>query len=379
MDPPRKLATWAIENGMILTTEEYIELCNKEELNRVDEYGETLLHKAARMGNSQLIIKLVEKGADVTKPRLLRHAFGEDSTTALLLALGDNCHGDYEKTCLTSQAYAALCHPSIINRTGHRQLTPLHLAARNCNSNAIEELVKAGANPAGICNGGIPLNAFFGTHQDIFCNNSRAILPLIPQRDILLDPDDFVRYIKLCWRDQMVPTYNAEVFARMLPNTRSDDYFSQCEVVAHLFPCLSGHELEFTVHIRTMPFYEGLNIQQMLTLSLLVRKGFGARTSPQCSAALARHRATGKLYPKTSTVAESNEKYEEFAEKIREIEDLFAQPLSLSEQCAITISRNLRTPKHANAHQLPLPPLILEIVTFQSLAKQICDRAQNNS
>ena len=130
----RKRVLAAIEKGDFETAENYLEQCDEEEVNIDDEKTETLLHKAARKGNSQFIIKLVEKGADVTKVRI-RRCYNEHSTNALLMALGQRCLGDADFhnpqiTELTAEAYSALIHPSTVDWTGSSGLTPLHRAVK---------------------------------------------------------------------------------------------------------------------------------------------------------------------------------------------------------------------------------------------------------
>ena len=379
----RKIAAHAIEIDDFVTAEHYVEQCDEEEVNIVDENGETLLHKAARKGNSQCIIKLVQKGADVTKVRTQDSIFGYEATNALLMALGDRClcDADYSNpkiNKLTSKAYAALIHPSIVNWTGSSLFTPLHRAAKYGIIAAIQELVKAGADPAREsyfrC---IPLEYFFHRVRDNECSNSEAIFPLIPQ-SAHMDPFVIVNYIDAFDEHLTDPTHDAEVLARMLLSTRPDDYFSlHLPTVMYTSDHYTKPELVLLLDAEHRMCYS-VKFDLLYPISVLLRKGLGAQTSPQSSPALDVYRAEGEPYPGTSTVEESNVKYEEAAEKAKEIDALFAGPLSLFDQCCITVRRSIQIPKHDNLPQLPLPPLVLEQVTLLSLCREFLERIHNN-
>ena len=361
----RKRVLAAIEIGDFETAENYLEQCDEEEVNIDDEKTETLLHKAARKGSSQCIIKLVEKGADVTKVRIGRIFLGEEATNALLMALGQRCLGDADFhnpqiTELTAEAYSALIHPSIVNWAGSSGYTPLHHAAKCRSITAIQKLVKAGADLARKCvfHGLIPLQEFLRYASNNECSNSEAIFPLIPQLD--MDPFIIINYIRSRGDHLTDPTNDAQVLSRMLLSTRPDDYFSSHRLSAIFVIGLDPKpELTLLVTSEDLECYH-VKFHYLYPICMLLRKGLGAQTSPQCSSVLSEYRAKGALYPGTSTVEESNAKYEEAAEKTKEIDALFDGCLSLFEQCCIKIRRSIQTPKHEKLCMLALPPLVVE-------------------
>ena len=185
-----------------------------------------------------------------------------------------------------------------------------------------------------------------------------------------MDPFVMVDYIRLC------RTHDAEVLARMLLSTRPEDYFS-----LHGLTGISYWPTElFFVSRKQYKWARSgyyLNNHQLSSICVLVRKGLGAQTSPQCSALLFHDRGEGPRYPGTSTVEESNAKYEEAAEKTKEIDALFDGCLSLFDQCCITIRRSIQSPKYDKLRLLPIPPLVLDQVTFLSQCREICESIRN--
>ena len=303
------------------------------------------------------------------------------------MALGQRCWSDADFhdpqiTELTAEAYSALIHPSIVNWTGSSSYTPLHLAAKSRNITAIQELVKAGADSARRCPfHSIPLEIYFHYAANNECTNSQAILPLIPQLN--MDPIIIVDYIRKYGTYLIDPTHDAEVLARMLLSTRADDYFS-IHHVTRIAPLGPVTKLELSFCIETdhrcypLKMCYGLKLHQLFSISVLLRKGLGARTSPQCSAVLSRYRVEDHCYPGISTVEESSTKYEEAAEKTKEIDALFGGCLSLFEQCCIKIRRSIQTPKHDKLRMLALPPLVVEQVTLLSLCREVCENINDN-
>ena len=270
--------------------------------------------------------------------------------------------GDFE----TAENYLEQCDEKRLNIAHLTGVTVLHKAARKGNSKLIIKLVKAGADPARECSDSkIPLQYYLHDNHN---SDSEAILPLIPQHN--MDPFVMVDYIRLC------RTHDAEVLARMLLSTRPEDYFS-----LHGLTGISywPTELFFLTPKKYKWARSGyyLNNHQLSSICVLVRKGLGAQTSPQCSDLLSHYRGKGHLYPLTSTVEESNAKYEEAAEKMKEIDALFDGCLSLFDQCRITIRRSIQTPKYDKLRLLPIPPLVLDQVTFLSQCKEICESIQN--
>ena len=374
----RRMAVTAIKKDDFVAFEHYLKQC---EINKVDKKGETLLHKAAREGNSKCILKLIEKGADVTKVRIERNGNHDLLTNALLMAVGDRFLGDADFghphiDKLTSEAYAALIHPSILHWTGSSYLTPLHLAAKYLNITAIQELLKAGADPGRKGRfGSIPLTLYLVSAKRNECINSEVISSLLPQHN--MDPYVIVRYIHSHAKHLTDPTHGAELLARMLLSTKPDDYFS----VHHSKDMCVTEKLKLAINISeqticTPSYY--LQFDRLYPICVILRKGLGAQTSPQCSSILAKYRAKGDLYPSTSTVEESNAKYEEAAEKAKKIDALFDECLSLFEQCCITIRRSIQTPKHEKLHMLGLPPMVLEQVTLLSFCRAICESIKDN-
>ena len=271
--------------------------------------------------------------------------------------------GDFE----TAENFLEQCDAKRLNIARLTGETVLHTAARKGNSQLIIKLVKVGADPARECSDSkIPLQYYLHDNHN---SDSEAILPLIPQHN--MDPFVMVDYIRLC------RTHDAEVLARMLLSTRPEDYFSLHGLTA------IGHG-STEVFLLTEKKYKWVRLgyylknHQLSSICVLVRKGLGAQTSPQCSALLFHDRGEGPRYPGTSTVEESNAKYEEAAEKTKEIDALFGGCLSLFEQCCITIRRSIQTPKHEKLRMLPIPPLVLEQVTLLSLCREVCESLQNS-
>ena len=172
-----------------------------------------------------------------------------------------------------------------------------------------------------------------------------------------------------------------EVFARILLATKQDDFFSYNHVQSLIFfhddPDIDIETQSRSGFGTTML----INLHLLYALSKLVRQGLGARRKPtmsEYSAALARYKAEGTLYAGARTVEESNAKYAEAEQKVNEIEALFHDPLSLFNECCLTIRRCLRYPKHNNLFLLPLPQLMCEKLMFPDLCREICEQMKGN-
>ena len=335
-------------------------------------------------GNSARIVKLVKNDADVTK---VMNEHNDFSLNALHLALGERWLRDTENhnfsiPKLTSEAYAALMHPAIVNLPDSTGSTPLHLAARRGNITAIQELVKAGADAAIKCQfGRIPLEASFT--RDVIVSDAEAISQLIPENVDYIVLVSFLRTLQQRSYLLNLP-HIPEVLFRLLFSISQGDFFSLHRVKALIFSqkFLQKSKLNFWFETQSrlgggLTMYR-LDIQLLHAMCVLVRKGLGAKTSPQCSAVLSSYKADGSLYAGTKTKEESNAKFEEAAKITNEIDSIFDGPLPLFDQCCLTIRRCVQKPKHENMYLLPLPTLIRNKLMLLDVGREVCGIIQGN-
>ena len=304
-----------------------------------------------------------------------------DSINALTLALGARCWKDPEyadsSIGLTSEAYAAIIHPSTMNKTVCQGSTPLHLAARKCSIKALKELIKAGADLSIKCDLGlIPLEQSF--QSDAICSNAEAMRQLIPQK-----VDSFVLLHFLCLLQQGKRMKNLshmpEILARIVMSTKQDDLFSLHHVLRLNVTTKHRHltfSLESNIETkdgRGMCRVSHFNSQVLLAISELARKVLCATTKPSCSKAFIQYKARYTLYTAASQEEESNAKFQDVAEKVDEIEATFDGPLSLFELCGVAIRRCIQGPRYEAIGSLPLPKLVYNRLRCLNEANYICD------
>ena len=333
-------------------------------VNMRDVKGYTPLMNAAMKGNSQGVIDLVNNGADVKM--VIDENSVRNSPNALRLALGERCSQSSDYLIpdpivikLTSEAYTALIHPSLINESklcfGE---TPLHLAARTGNSVAVEALVKAGANPA-IDNAVwvTPLQAAL-SHEHV--TNASTILQLIPQDPIYCDT--IVTYLWALQQRRRLPETAdvSNVLARLFLNATREEFFTSYDLTSIV---LVNNEAKIELGNDVYPSL--LSVSQLYVLCFLVRKGLGAKTSIHFSAAVSQFRAFAQMHGQHDALSEDT------AEKAHDIDALFKEPLSLFEQCRFTVRDYIKTPKHEKIRQLPVPKAIQDKLMFLDLGKEI--------
>ena len=110
-------------------------------INTPNEHGYTPLLLATQNSRSEVIIKCVENGADVTT--VVHQGKNRNLVCALFLALS---HQHHETIELTLEAYASLIHPNILHLTDLYGNTPLHRAVQTGKSKVMEMLIKAGTD-----------------------------------------------------------------------------------------------------------------------------------------------------------------------------------------------------------------------------------------
>ena len=344
-----------------ITPPDYIMLLLRDVINVQELFADSPLLIAAQMGNVPCMLKLIEHGADIS-------AVGKDNYflySALSLAL-------QLRRELTSDVYAALIHPSIINlRTGDFGDTSLHLAIRKGYRVAIKELVKAGADLTirGQCRW-IPLETALKT--EVFLCNSQVIFQLIPHSIDSLMMVEFLSSVSFYPQIIILP-HLPELLARMFLATMKEDFFSLCNVQICSF--LSNEKtwvIESTCNDDERYFVPTFLLS---ALSVLVRRCVGGKTSPQCTATLTMNRA---LYDAANTSEGSEERFQNLVEKAREIDEIFDDPLSLLVQCCFVIRKHIVMPKFENVRQLLLPKELVEKVTFLDLAREFCKIIRSN-
>ena len=117
----------AVKEGDLTNIKQFV---NKNNVNSVDKYNQTLLHHSSSNGNIKIVKYLIKTGADVN----LKDDF---NITPLLLAVFNN-HEDMVYCLLKNQA-----DPNI---KGYSGLTALHFAAENGNIVNFTHLIEFGGN-----------------------------------------------------------------------------------------------------------------------------------------------------------------------------------------------------------------------------------------
>ena len=172
-----------------------------------------------------------------------------------------------------------------------------------------------------------------------------------------------------------------EIIARILLASKREEFFTAYDFSSVHSPPISRTKRDFCfwsfqVH-RSLQY--SVDVGEMQIISVLVRKGLGAQVIPQCSATIAKYRGEGHVFVNTDTLAETNSKYDALAKKANEIDDLCDGPLSLFDQCCFTIRKRIQTPKYEKLYELPLPPLVLDQLTFLDLGGNIHEMIKDNN
>ena len=373
-----------------------IMLLLQDVINMQDGGGHTPLIIAVLKGNSPLILKFVEHGADITMA-MNDHIGG--NVNALCLALGERCwcynlHSDDNVVIdLTSEAYAALINPSMVNNKY------LFTAVRRDNIKAVKALIKAGADPAikslvgryRLYNNLLQAQVEFYPFHEAFLSrvivrDAAIMFQLIPQ-DVAIDSITVALCLSALGKRHRLADlpHIPLILSRILLAIKQDDFFTFHQTQIYT-PCRFVRSTQISMCIgfeipgRGFMGIDMFNPHLLYPLSRLLRKCVGAKRKPsmsEYSSVLTRYRAAGKRYHKTSTVEQSNAKYEEAAERMRKIDALFSDPLPLLNQCCFTIRRCLRYPKHQNLLLLPLPKQMLEKLMFASECRETCEQIKS--
>ena len=129
----------AVKDGNTETVQKLLE-CSGLDANKItDEYGRTLLHWAAKHGQTELVEKLV------TEYKVDIDAKDNDEQTALHWAALYGHSETFEKLIDLKANVKARC------KDGRESL---YYASKNCSEQAVEKALKASANPAAITKNG---------------------------------------------------------------------------------------------------------------------------------------------------------------------------------------------------------------------------------
>ena len=382
------------QNRLRIVPPNDIILLLQDAINTRNVKGLTPLMMAVLKGNSTLLLKLIEYGADASMVRKHNRMnitpYKKNPLDALCMAIGykyDFDVGDADIMILnglTSEAFAALIYPGRVNKVtfGH---TPLQYAVEEENVTAIIELCKAGSDTSVKLlydMGEIPFDR--AVTSDVILSNAEAMFHLIPHT-VHISPLILMTYLhSLQKRPQLLDLpHTPEVLSRVLLTMKQDDFFTlnQLHITkGPVFRVLICTPTPSLLHEIIMVKFN-LNVDLLHALSKLVRYGLAARKKPtltECSYDLSSYK--GRLYsrPWSRIVEDTNDKFEEAAERMHEIDALFSDPLPLFHQCCITVRRHLQYPKHKNLYLLPLPPLVRDQVMFPDLCREICEQIKRN-
>ena len=392
-----------------------------------DEDGYTPLMYGVQKHRNELIIKLVENGANVATvvdPGVYSGRFN-----ALLLALKSNF------PVFTCEAYAALINEKTVNYTDSFGNAPLHLAAKNGNNEVMALLLKSGAEltmrnmdeatPLLVSLNNFSVNTLQTISQLISPSTVHMTSKYTPLHIAAQEGHtELIDMLKAAGADLTVKTeywetplqlavqqhsvYNKpQTLYKLIPNNEEldfgvvIDYICQlvyrrdrgqicgldfktiAEVLSRFLLCIKRdffHFSELRVYPKDKRIQYGIFLQEyerlispfeLFITSLLIRQGLGATTSLHCSAALSVYKAEGG---RCGSSDEDNDfGFERATEQANTIDGLFVGPMSLYHLCAFTIRACVQGPKHKMIPQLPLPKVIISELMFQRLAGEICD------
>ena len=414
---------WAICSKDVFPSDDILNFLRRF-INMRDEHGYRPLMKAAEYGTSQCIIKLVKHGADVTR-------LNKDEESALYQALTTRVDE------LTAEAYTALMHRRVINKTpSYNRLTPLHIAAGRGANVAILALVKAGADITRVCCAGytalhyasqrrhfpVSSEAFEALidpsiinlqtkgslatplHCAAYFDNGTAVEALVkagadltlrncsretPFEEGLKNVSDTEVVCKLVPRDvyldsHVIFSYLCRNHTRLFTRTKLPELLARTLVVTkrddffHLHPVRGNVRGDgscmWFLQIRGLSVRTHELKEPMLqVICQLVRKGLWGRTRPQCSEYVAQFSAQQFLVLTENKRQKIEAKLEEVNKESHELDSLFDNMMSLREQSAFAIRRSIQGPKYENIHQLPLPQLLKNYVSLLDLGREICD------
>merc|ERR1711953_989481 len=156
----------ACTEGDVAKAKELLKKETKETIDQVDFYGYTALHAACEAGHADLIVPLLEAGADINRATYdatftsLHHALAKAKwdCARILIEKGADLDVLNEGGCFGSSLHYAvyqgneefvkliLSKGADLNSADEESLTPLHMAARDGQGEIALMLVKAGAN-----------------------------------------------------------------------------------------------------------------------------------------------------------------------------------------------------------------------------------------
>ena len=292
----------------------------------------TPLMLAAEHGHSDLILQLVNIGADIS---IVSDKPERKNFTPLTYAL-------LSRQRLSPEIFKALIHPTIVNYNLADGSTPLHLAIRRQKHEAILPLLDAGADiTLKASSGKVPLEELFiyGLKMDV--ETMKRLLPA----GLQIHPKYFLSLL-IKWISESHPEKEdvVKILSMMLLQSKLGDIFSENQLVIkdNLTIRLLGFEL--------LPMN---SLQIVYAFCLLMRKGLVCRTGPQCT-----HTIIGLNTPDSAL------------KEAHTIDSLWKEPWSLSEECCSTIKRSIHNPTQDKIAKLPLPSKLSDLVLFSDFTTE---------